>query len=190
MNGTRVPRVRRVCAAALVAILGCAWISPLQAFAQLPPLPGRLVVTITSPTSDTTVAGTITVRARVSAVGLLVAGVQFQLDGVNLGAEDTSAPYSVSWDTTTTSNGFHTLMAVARDALGIRFTSDPVTVTVSNTSPPPPPPTVTRLEETDPSITYTGDWFPADPRAWSGGSAVYATTAAHDATAACAGTAG
>src|SRR5438552_3804087 len=146
MNGTRVPCVRRVCAAALVAILSCAWISPPQAFAQLPPLPGRLVVTITSPTSDTTVAGTITVRARVSTVGLLV-------------AEDTSAPYSVSWDTTTTSNGFHTLMAVARDALGIRFTSDPVTVTVSNAAPPP---TVTRVEETDSSITYTDR--PAEPR--------------------------
>src|SRR5207245_9811275 len=160
---------------------------PLQAFAQLPPLPGRLVVTITSPTSDTTVAGTITVRARVSPVGLLVAGVQFQLDGVNLGTEDTSAPYSVFWDTTTTSNGFHTLMAVARDALGIRFTSDPVTVTVSNA---PPPPTVTRVEETDSSITYTPDWFQADPRAWSGGTAGVSTTAGRPAAVALTGPAG
>src|SRR3989442_4055055 len=173
MNGPRVPRVRRVCAAALVAILSWAWISPPQAFAQLPPLPGRLVVTITSPTSDTTVAGTITVRARVSPLGVLVASVQFQLDGVNLGTEDTSAPYSVSWDTTTTSNGFHTLRAVARDALGIRFTSDPVTVTVSNAAPPP---MLTRVEEQDSSITYTPDWFQADPRAWSGGPARGAPT--------------
>ena len=30
-----------------------------------------------------------------------MAGVQFTLDGANLGAEDTSAPYSVSWNTTT-----------------------------------------------------------------------------------------
>ncbi len=169
MSGTRVPRVRRVCAAALVAILSWAWISPPQAFAQLPPLPGRLVVTITSPTSDTTVAGTITVRARVSPVGLLVAGVQFQLDGVNLGTEE-----------------FHTLMAVARDALGIRFTSDPVTVTVSNAAPPP---TVTRVEETDSSITYTPDWFQADPRAWSGGTAVVSTTAGGQAAFAFTGTA-
>src|SRR5437762_6506016 len=185
MNGTRVPRVRRVCAAALVAILGCAWISPLQAFAQLPPLPGRLVVTITSPTSDTTVDRTITVRARVNPGGLLVAGVQFQLHGVNLGTEDTSAPYSVFWDTTTTSNGFHTLMAVARDALGIRFTSDPVTVTVSNAAPP----MVTRVEETDSSITYTPDRFQADPRAWSGGTAVVSTTAGGQAAFALTGTA-
>ena len=182
--------MRRLYAAALIAISSWGWISPPQAFAQLlPPLPGSLVVTITSPAADTTVDGTITVRASVSPLGVLVGGVQFQLDGVNLGAEVTSAPYSVSWDTTTTSNAFHTLTAVARNALGIRFASDPVTVTVSNSSPPPPPPTVTRVEETDPSITYTGDWFPTDPRTWSGGTAVYSTTAGNEATLAFTGTA-
>src|SRR5206468_7834479 len=182
--------MRRLYAAALIAISSWGWISPPQAFAQLlPPLPGSLVVTITSPAADTTVDGTITVRASVSPLGVLVGGVQFQLDGVNLGAEVTSAPYSVSWDTTTTSNAFHTLTAVARNALGIRFASDPVTVTVSNSSPPPPPPTVTRVEETDPSITYTGDWFPTDPRTWSGGTAVHSTTAGNETTLAFTGTA-
>ena len=65
-----------------------------------------------------------------------VAGVQFKLDGANLGAEKTSAPYSVSWDTTTVSNGTHTLTAVARDAAGNSGTSAPVTVNVSNAAPP------------------------------------------------------
>src|SRR5437667_9377697 len=78
-------------------------------------------------------------------------------------------------------------MAVARDALGIRFTSDPVTVTVSNAAPPP---MVTRVEETDSSITYTPDWFQADPRAWSGGTAVVSTTAGGQAAFAFTGTAG
>src|SRR5437867_7334519 len=78
-------------------------------------------------------------------------------------------------------------MAVARDALGIRFTSDPVTVTVSNAAPPP---TVTRVEETDSSITYTPDWFQADPRAWSGGTAVVSTTAGGEAAFSFTGTAG
>ena len=182
--------MRRLNAAALTLLLSWGWISPPQASAQLlPPLPGGLVVTITSPAADTTVGGTITVRASVNPVAALLGGVQFQVDGANLGEEDASDPYSVSWDTTTTSNGFHTLTAVARNAVGIRFVSDPVTVTVSNTSPPPPPPTVTRVEETDPSITYTGDWFPADPRAWSGGTAVYSTTAGNEATLAFTGTA-
>src|SRR5436190_875051 len=63
---------------------------------------------------------------------LTVAGVQFKLDGNNLGAEDTTAPYSVPWDTTTASNGSHTLTAVARDSLGMLWTSDPVTVRVFN----------------------------------------------------------
>ncbi|TMG73987.1 MAG: esterase, partial [Betaproteobacteria bacterium] len=76
--------------------------------------------------------------ASVSIVGsLTVAGVQFKLDGNNLGAEDTSSPYSVSWNTTTASNGSHTLTAVARDQLGILWTSNPVTVTVFNDNIPP-----------------------------------------------------
>ena len=36
-----------------------------------------------------------------------VAGVQFLLDGASLGAEDTSAPYSMTWDTTSAPNGPH-----------------------------------------------------------------------------------
>ena len=40
-----------------------------------------------------------------------------------LGAEDTIAPYSVSWNTTTAANGSHTLTAVARDAAGNTTTS-------------------------------------------------------------------
>ena len=60
-----------------------------------------------------------------------VAGVQFLLDGVALGAEDTTSPYSVSWNTTTAANGPHTLTARARDAAGNTTTSAVVAVTVS-----------------------------------------------------------
>ena len=42
--------------------------------------------------------------------------MQFKLDGANLGAEDTSSPYSATWDTTTAPTARHTLTAVARDA--------------------------------------------------------------------------
>jgi len=66
-----------------------------------------------------------------------VAGVQFRLDGAPLGAEDSQAPYAVSWDTTTATNGAHSLTAVARDAAGNTATSDAVAVTVQNTAPPP-----------------------------------------------------
>ncbi len=138
-------------AAALLVFVGSA--AP-QALAQLlPPLPlpgGSLIVTITSPGSGSTVANTVPVSASVSIVGsLTVASVQFKLDGANLGARDTSAPYSVSWNTTTVGNGSHTLTAVARDILGVQFTSAPVTVTVSNAPPPPPPDT------TPPTVSIT-----------------------------------
>jgi hypothetical protein len=77
------------------------------------------------------VAGTVTVSASASdSVG--VVGVQFRLDGTNLGAEVASPPYSVSWDTTTAANGTHTLTAVARDAAGNTTTSAPVSVNDSN----------------------------------------------------------
>jgi hypothetical protein len=46
---------------------------------------------------------------------LAVVGVQFKIDGVPLGAEDTVAPYDVPWDTTTVVDGSYTITAEARD---------------------------------------------------------------------------
>ena len=100
---------------------------------------------VTSPTGGSTVSGTVSLSASASD-NTGVAGVQFQLNGVNLGAEDTTAPYSASWNTTTAANGSHKLTAVARDAAGNRTTSAQISVTVSNGSPPaPPPPSSTGL---------------------------------------------
>jgi hypothetical protein len=88
-------------------------------------------VSITTPANNATVQNTVTVSANASDnVG--VAGVQFKVDGANLGAEDTTAPYSVSWTTTTVANGTHTLTAMARDAAGNTATSTTVSVTVNN----------------------------------------------------------
>src|SRR2546426_3111842 len=81
-------------------------------------------VSITSPVSGATVGGTTSVTANASDnVG--VVGVQFLLDGANLGVEDAAAPYSVSWNTTTASNGSHTLTAVPPDAAPKPTTSAP-----------------------------------------------------------------
>src|SRR5207245_2799143 len=132
-------------AAALLVIFSVVLIAPLQSLAQLPlplPLPGSLVVTLTSPRSGSTVGGTTPVTASVTIIwSLIVRGVQFKLDGGNLGGEDTTSPYAVSWDPSTTSEGPHTLTAVARDDAGNMTTSEPVTVTVSHAPPPPPPAT-------------------------------------------------
>jgi hypothetical protein len=93
-------------------------------------------VSISAPADGATVSGAITVSANAGDdVG--VAGVQFKLDGANLGAEDTSAPFSTAWDTRSASNGTHTLTAVARDGAGNTKTATTVTVTASNTAPPP-----------------------------------------------------
>ncbi|HEX5430313.1 MAG TPA: Ig-like domain-containing protein [Patescibacteria group bacterium] len=91
-------------------------------------------VSITAPSAGT-VSGTITVSANASDnVG--VAGVQFKLDGSNLSSEDTSSPYSISWNTTTASEGAHSLTATARDAAGNTKTSNAVSVTTSNNTLP------------------------------------------------------
>jgi hypothetical protein len=90
-------------------------------------------VAITAPSSGAAVSGTVTVSANASDnVG--VVGVQFQVDGAALGAEDLATPYTTSWNTMTVNNGSHTLTAVARDAAGNKTTSTAVVVTVSNTT--------------------------------------------------------
>jgi hypothetical protein len=90
-------------------------------------------VSLTTPAANATVSGTVNVAAN-AADNVAVASVQFKLDGVNLGTADTSSPYSYSWDTTGTSNGSHTLTAVATDTTGHTTTSSSVAVTVSNSS--------------------------------------------------------
>jgi hypothetical protein len=91
-------------------------------------------VSMSAPQNGVAVKGTIAVSANATDnVG--VAGVQFRLDDANLLAEDTSAPYSIDWDTAAVSEGSHSLSAVARDAAGNVQTSAAVTVTVDRTQP-------------------------------------------------------
>jgi hypothetical protein len=92
-------------------------------------------VAISSPANGATVSGTITISASASDnVG--VASVQFIWDGANLGSALTSAPFSVSLNTTSKANGSHTLTAVARDAAGNQTTATTITVNVNNLSSP------------------------------------------------------
>jgi len=90
-------------------------------------------VSITAPQANTQVSDIVTVTANATDdVG--VAGVQFLVDNVDSGLEDTTAPYGLSWDTRTLANGTHTLTARARDAAGNTSLSAPVPVTVNNTN--------------------------------------------------------
>jgi hypothetical protein len=95
-------------------------------------------VSIVSPAAGATLSGTVNLTANASdSVG--VSSVQFKVDGTNSGPSLTAAPYTTSLNTTTLSNGNHTLTAVATDTAGNSATSVGVTVKVNNSSSTPPP---------------------------------------------------
>lgn len=88
-------------------------------------------ISITSPTSGSTLLDTVTITANASD-DVAVSGVQFKLDSLNLGLEDTLAPYSISWDTTKTTNGSHLISATARDAAGNTANASTINITINN----------------------------------------------------------
>jgi glucose/arabinose dehydrogenase len=87
---------------------------------------------MTAPAGGTTVSGTVVNVAATAADDVGVVGVQFLLDGAPLGSVDTSVPYAITWNSTTATNGTHTLGARATDAAGNVGNATAVTVTVSN----------------------------------------------------------
>jgi glucose/arabinose dehydrogenase len=76
------------------------------------------LATLTAPVDLASgLAGTLTLTASANDnVG--VAGVEFQVDGVTVGSEDTSAPYSASIDSNAYASGQHVIRVRARDAAG------------------------------------------------------------------------
>ena len=113
---------------------GSAWVMHMAAF-KAEAGPGDTIppsAAITAPSDNATVSDIVTVAANASDnVG--VAGVRFFVDGTASGAEDTTSPYGLNWDSRSVSNGSHTLTARSRDAAGNTTTSAPVTVNVANT---------------------------------------------------------
>jgi hypothetical protein len=85
-------------------------------------------VTISSPTSGASVSSAFSISATASAS---IVGVQFRVDGTNVGPEDTSSPYSTS---VTAPAGSHTLTAIGRDGTGNTVASAPVSITVGAAS--------------------------------------------------------
>jgi hypothetical protein len=90
------------------------------------------VVTVTSPAANAVVTGDTTVTANASDASFAIAGVQFLLDGANLGAQVTAPPFSLIWDTSTATAGSHTVSATAFDSGGQKATAAPISVTVDN----------------------------------------------------------
>jgi peptidoglycan/xylan/chitin deacetylase (PgdA/CDA1 family)/archaellum component FlaF (FlaF/FlaG flagellin family) len=97
---------------------------------------------LTAPADGATVNGTVTLSASASDnVG--VDRVEFLVDGQLVGS-DTSAPYSVAWDSASVADGAPTIAARAVDPAGNATNSSAVTVTVGNGGPTDTtPPTTT-----------------------------------------------
>jgi hypothetical protein len=89
-------------------------------------------ITLTAPVDGATISSATVNLTESSSDNVSVSGVQFKVNTSTLiGAEDTSAPYAVSWDLSSVANGSYSLIAVARDAAGNYTTSTAVSVTVS-----------------------------------------------------------
>lgn len=82
-----------------------------------PPPPSASLQLVLSAPADAAdgLTGTVTASATVTGTA---AGVEFQVDGVIVGSEDTTAPYSAAIDTTRWASGQHVVRARARDAAG------------------------------------------------------------------------
>ncbi len=111
-------------------------------------------MTLTAPAAGASVSGPVALAATASDnVG--ITQVDFYVDGTLVGA-DLTAPFQGSWDSTGSSDGSHTVRAVARDAMGHTAT-DTVAVTVDNTAPAVSAVSVTAISETAATVTWTTD---------------------------------
>jgi len=115
----------------------------------------RPVVRITSPLANQPVSGTVKFAATASD-NVAVAGVQFILDGVRYGAEDTVAPYEIDWNSTGARIGSHYVRATTKDTSGNTANSTPIYFTVSGSKPDTTAPAVA-IASPAAGSTLTGD---------------------------------
>ncbi|MFI5251258.1 MAG: glycosyl hydrolase family 18 protein [Bacteroidota bacterium] len=93
-------------------------------------------ISFASPANGANITDTLTLSATASDnVG--VVGVQFQLNGANLGPVISSPPYAMNWNSALAPNGSSTIYAIAWDAMG-NSAKDSVTLNIFNVHPPPP----------------------------------------------------
>ena len=94
-------------------------------------------VSLTAPANNATLTGTIAINANASD-NVAVAKVDFIIDGT-ISNTDTASPYSYNWNTASTVNGSHTIVARATDSSGNVTNSSQISVTTSNFSNLPAP---------------------------------------------------
>jgi hypothetical protein len=90
-------------------------------------------VAITSPTSGSSVSGTVSVSGTASD-SVSITSVQVSVDGGSYSLASGTNTWSFTLNTSSLSNGAHTLTAQATDAAGISATSSVVALTVNNGS--------------------------------------------------------
>jgi hypothetical protein len=90
-------------------------------------------VAISSPASGATVSGTTTVSGTASD-SVNITSVQVAVDSGSYSIASGTSNWSFSLNTSSLSNGSHTLTAKVTDAAGISASSSPVTITVNNGS--------------------------------------------------------
>jgi peptidoglycan/xylan/chitin deacetylase (PgdA/CDA1 family) len=88
-------------------------------------------VSIISPVASTTLSGSVTINVQATD-NIGVTGVKFYLDGSQVGSEDITSPYQTIWNTSSSTNGVHSLFAVARDAQGNSATSTAILININN----------------------------------------------------------
>lgn len=93
------------------------------------------IVQLTSPATGSILSATVTLYATVAS-SQPIASVKFFVDFAQVGTLVTSAPYMISWDSTTVPDGQHVIAVSATDSLGNVDNSTPVTVSVDNSHPP------------------------------------------------------
>ncbi len=101
---------------------------------NLGPTDNPPAVTLSDPAEGATVSGSSVLVAATASDDNGVTQVEFFVDGASIGI-DTTAPYSVSWDSTTVADGNHVVAATATDTGG-QTSSDSNSVTVDNIAEP------------------------------------------------------
>jgi hypothetical protein len=106
-------------------------------------------VTISSPASGSTVSGTVSVAVQYTAP---VQWLNFYIDGSWVAS---SPPYSMPWNSTTVSNGSHSISVNGYNSSNTLVATAGMNVNVQNGSVPPPTPTPGPTPTVKPSATPT-----------------------------------
>ncbi len=123
-------------------------------------------VSLTVPLNGATLSGGVLLAADAGDdIGL--SKVRFIIDSSTI-ADDTSEPYSFSYNTEAVSNGTHTIKAVAYDTGGLTAESA-VTVTINNAAPTPPSP-----DTEAPTVSFSAPAI--SPYAWTSGDLIISVT--------------